>query len=277
MYSAGSASEITYVEKGIIHMKRTMPFSHHRKSATTVLLGGLFLCSGVAVGAEKRMQKMKGEVCKGFVVLSNGMAVMSGLDVKTEMAQSGSHGQMKLGVKMAKMMDHGKGHGAKKGHDGKMSLMMKDGLMRHRHGDPIKTKAGQICVPLHDQSRETWDSVSGDKALDVNIRSLRGRLDHNARDNESFELTVKYAGKPVEADHVRFFARMPHHDRMSKGGHGPANDPDVEGVMAKLSKAGTYKIQTLDFSMPGAWLFEVRVTHGGKTSRAYFASRVGQR
>ena len=258
-------------------MKRIILLSHHRKSVTAVLLGGLFLCSGVAVAAEKHMQKMKDRVCKGFVVLSNGMAVMSGLDVKAEMAQSGPHGQMEPGVKMAKKTDHGEGHGAKKGHDGKMSSMMKDHLMGYRHGDPIQAKAGQICVPLHGQSRETWNSVSGDKALHVSIRSLRGRLEHNARDNEGFDVHVKYAGKPVEAGHVRLFARMPHHDRMSKGGHGPANDPDVEGLMAKSAGAGAYKFQTLDFSMPGAWLFEVRVTHGGKTSMAYFASRVGQR
>ena len=68
---------------------------------------------------------------------------------------------------------------------------------------------------------------------------------------------------------------MPHHDRTVKGGHGPANDPDVEGLEAQPGPAGRYTVPTVDFSMPGSWLFEVEIGQGGKVSRAYFASKVG--
>ena len=223
-------------------------------------------------------------VCKGFVVLSNGYAVLSGLDLKEEMSGAGKHGQMDH----AKEMDHGElpsakmSHGDKKmAHEDKehgkaMASMSKDPLMGHKHGDSIKPMKGMLCVPLHGNGVQTWKTVSGDPALHLSVRSLRGKLDHNSRANEGFDLTVMYGGTPVKDAGVWLIAHMPQHDRMMPGGHGLANDPDVKGLMAKPSGAGRYSVRTVDFSMAGAWLFEVRVNRGGKISKAYFATRVGQ-
>jgi hypothetical protein len=215
-------------------------------------------------------------ICKGFVVLSNGYAVMSGLDIKTEMA-TGKHGHTTHGAKM----DHGQKSSATMDHGDKphgkdIASMGKEPLMGHRHGENIKPMQGMLCVPLQSHAMQSWTAVSSDPALHITIQSLRGKLAHNSRVNEGFDLNVMSGGVPVNGAQVRLVVHMPHHDRMMPGGHGPANDPDVQGLMAKALGEGSYSVQTVDFSMAGAWLFEVHVSHGGKTSKAYFTTRVGQ-
>jgi hypothetical protein len=79
----------------------------------------------------------------------------------------------------------------------------------------------------------------------------------------------------VDGAPVTLVSRMPHHDRTLPGGHGPANDPDAEGLPATARGQGVYTVRTVDFSMAGTWLFEVRVQGGGKTISAYFTARVG--
>jgi hypothetical protein len=59
-------------------------------------------------------------------------------------------------------------------------------------------------------------------------------------------------------------------------GHGPANDPDVTGIEAALDAQGRYTVPTVDFSMAGPWLFEVRIQQDGQTHNAYFAGKVGE-
>jgi hypothetical protein len=50
----------------------------------------------------------------------------------------------------------------------------------------------------------------------------------------------------------------------------------VQGLAAQPDQEGRYRVQTVDFSMAGAWLVEVQVQQGGKTYRAYFAVDVGE-
>ena len=83
-------------------------------------------------------------------------------------------------------------------------------------------------------------------------------------------------GKPVEEGQVLLLARMPHHDRRMPGGHGLANDPDVEGLAATPKGNGDYAMPTVDFSMGGAWFFEVHLKKGGKMYKAYFATEIGE-
>jgi hypothetical protein len=154
--------------------------------------------------------------------------------------------------------------------------MGKDPLMGHKHGDSIKPMKGMLCVPLQGHGMQTWKAVSSDPALHVSVQSLRGKLAHNSRANEGFDIKLMYGGTPVKGARVHFIAQMPQHDRTMAGGHGLANDPDAKGLMVNPAGAGGYAVRTVDFSMAGPWLFEVRVNHGGKTSKAYFATRVGQ-
>jgi len=106
--------------------------------------------------------------------------------------------------------------------------------------------------------------VSQDDALSVAVESLRGALAHNSRANEGFGITVvEPGGTRLENANLQLFVRMPQHDRRMPGGHGPANDPDVKGLVAMPEGRGRYRVNTVDFSMPGPWLLEVVVTNGG--------------
>lgn len=209
-------------------------------------------------------------ICRGFLVLENGYAVMSGMSE----AGSGMHGhrdhggmemQQPAGAKMAESAMPGTTHevGAER------HLM---GLM---HGGEYPAGAGMLCVPV-DRSTQSWTAVSNAKNLHVTAKSLKGALNHNSRGNEAFEILVMDDNEPVEDAEVALIARMPQHDRSIKGGHGVANDPDAKGIEAKPSGQGRYTVQTVDFSMPGSWLFEVDVARGAKVSKAYFATNVGE-
>ncbi|MDE0212984.1 MAG: FixH family protein [Deltaproteobacteria bacterium] len=226
----------------------------------------------------------KAAACKGFVVLSNGFAVMSG------MSEKGGHGTTAMGGGRGQGMAHG-GHGqshAGTGHGRQaMGLAgaghghqaeghgsgMNGPLMGLKHGDDVPVTAGRLCVPV-DDAAESWVAVSEQEGLHVRVRSLKGGLAHNSRANEAFEVEVMEGKKPVEGASVQLKARMPHHDRSMAGGHGLANDPEVQGIEAKPSGPGRYTVQTADFSMAGSWLFEVGVTRGGTEVKAYFATPV---
>jgi hypothetical protein len=69
---------------------------------------------------------------------------------------------------------------------------------------------------------------------------------------------------------------MPHHDRGMPGGHGPANDPDAQGLVAQPVGQGRYTVQPVDLAMSGPWLFEIHVHEGAETRKAYFAASVGE-
>ncbi len=132
------------------------------------------------------------------------------------------------------------------------------------------------CVPIGDMASTSWTFVSPSPNLQIQATSLKGVLTHNSRANESLSLNVMLDGKPVEAGAVRLIARMPHHDHRMAGGHGPANDPDVEGLETMPKGRGTYTARMIDFSMGGPWFFEVHVQAGDETYKAYFASEVGE-
>jgi hypothetical protein len=70
---------------------------------------------------------------------------------------------------------------------------------------------------------------------------------------------------------VRLLARMPQH-----GGHGPANDPYGQGMIAQPVEQGRYIIADVDFTMSGPWLLEIHVHQGAETHKAYFAVYVGE-
>jgi hypothetical protein len=189
------------------------------------------------------------------VILPNGFSVLSGLSAEAHHAHGGHEVEHPGEAKTPKGEDQ---------------------LMGFRHGQSIKPKAEMLCVPVHGTEDVTWKGVSLDKSLDVTAKSLRGLLAHNSRGNEGFEINVRRDGAPVEDAEVFFVSRMPHHDRTMLGGHGLANDPDVKGLKAESVGQGRYTLQTTDFIMGGAWLFEVQVKRGAETSRAYFATEVGQ-
>ena len=92
----------------------------------------------------------------------------------------------------------------------------------------------------------------------------------------AFALTIRQGAVPVAEAHVRLLARMPHHDQYRPGGHGPANDPEVQGILAHPVGHGRYTIPTVAFTMDGPWLFEVHIQRGAETHTAYFAADVGE-
>lgn len=210
--------------------------------------------------------------CPGFVVLSNGFAVLS--QPADTASEAGSHA-LHHGAKTDKAMAHqGDGQHApqadKSRHKGHPSKHQ-DHLMGYTHGRSITPKEGMLCVPIASPQTTAWKAVSREPALVVMAESVREGLAHNSRQNEGFKFTIERRGTKQEKDdaQVRLFVRMP-------GGHGPANDPDVTGIEATLDAQGRYTVPTVDFSMAGPWLFEVRLQQEGQTHNAYFAGKVGE-
>jgi hypothetical protein len=148
--------------------------------------------------------------------------------------------------------------------------------MGYTHGQEIVPQADMLCVPVGSPSTVTWTAVSHASTLAVSAESLKGALTHGSRAHAAFTLTVRLDGAPIDAAQVRLLARMPSHDRRMPGGHGPANDPDVRGIVAQADGQGRYTIPTVDFTMGGPWLFEVQVQEGSETHKAYFAAAIGE-
>jgi len=214
---------------------------------------------------------MAAGACRGFVILPNGYAVLSG--ISEQGGQSGeSHAHH--GGKQSKSQDQGTEN--KSGHDKSMAQMGKNHLMGLKHGDNIKVESSWMCVPVDEKATAQWAAVSSAPSLNVNAKSLRGNLAHNSRANEGFEVTISEGSNPIGDAEVRVVTRMPHHDNNMAGGHGPANDPDARGMTTKAAGNGRYILNNVDFNMGGPWLFEVQVKRGFETSKAYFAATVGQ-
>ena len=217
--------------------------------------------------------------CPGFVVLSNGFAVLS--QPADTASEAGSHAPHH-GAKTDEAMAHqGEGHQAppadKSRHKGHASKHQ-DHLMGYTHGRSITLKEGMLCVPIASPQTTAWKAVSREPSLIVMAESVREGLAHNSRQNESFNFTIKGLNTTPEKGNaqVRLFVRMPQHDHRMPGGHGPANDPDVTGIEATLDAQGRYTVPTVDFSMAGPWLLEVRIQQDGQTHNAYFAGNVGE-
>jgi hypothetical protein len=258
---------------------------------TPIFLSGLCVLALVtslyyAEADETRPQV--GSVCRGFVVLPNGYAVLSGM--KPPPMAGMQHDVQHGATPQAKTMMHAMGSQMAPTHEqmrheshshaGERSQPSgaQQHLMGYHHGQDITPQEGMLCAPIGRQDDTRWAAVSHDPSLSVMAESLKGPLTHNSRANEAFALSVRRrgAGTSDKPPTVRLLARMPHHDRQLPGGHGLANDPDAHGLEAQLDEQGRYRVPTVDFSMAGAWLVEVQVQQGGNTSRAYFAVDVGE-
>jgi hypothetical protein len=240
----------------------------HSVSTDRFLLVGLLGCIAVALagrpdaGEAQKSQRQAEAVCRGFVVLPNGFAVLSGLHVHPAPGSAGA--QHKAAHARATMAD--KGHTAR----------VPQHLLGYTHGQEIVSQAGMLCVPVGSPSTLTWTAVDHVPALTVIAESLKGTLAHSHHAHAALTLTVRRDGTPVDAAQVRLLARMPSHDQRMPGGHGPANDPDVQGIVAQPVGQGRYTIPTVDFTMGGPWLFEVQVQEGSETRQAYFAASIGE-
>ena len=133
-------------------------------------------------------------------------------------------------------------------------------LLGYTHGQEIVLQEDMLCVPIVNAGPQRWTAVGPQGAPKVTVESFQGALKSGSRVNTAFALTIRQGDAPVEQAQVRLLARMPHHDRHMPGGHGPANDPDVQGIMAQPVGQGRYTIPTVDFTMDGPWLFEVQYT-----------------
>ena len=246
--------------------------------SVTLLAGVLYVAPLAYAQTQKGMAEhdhsthQHTDICAGFVVLPNGYAVLSAME-------PGSTSEM----------EHGKHHGAShdQGHQqhsmADKSHMQHNGdmkhtdpLMGHKHVDDIPTGKDMLCVPIAETTSTSWTPKGTSANLHVTATSTTGALTHNSRANESLSFQIMRDGKPVEQAKVRVMVRMPHHDHRMPGGHGPANDPDVQGLEAQSQGGGDYTLSTIDFSMGGAWLFEIDVQEGDTTYKAYFASEIGE-
>jgi len=252
--------------------------------AVSIALSGLLVLVLASRDARRRHAEahdehhQSGSVCPGFVVLPNGFAVLSSEVSAPGAADVPAHqgnAQTEKGMMQA---DHGHTTHASHGHaaHAEHTPGESQSLLGHKHGEAIKLDEGMLCVPLASPGDTAWMAVSRDKSLFVMAESQRGTLTHNSRDNEGFYFTIMQpgAGKPLEKAQVRLLVRMPQHDWHMPGGHGPANDPDVQGLVAEPDATRRYPVQTVDFSMAGPWLFEVQVPQGNDTFSAYFAASV---
>lgn len=217
--------------------------------------------------------------CPGFVVLPNGFAVLS--QPADAASEAGSHASPH-GAKRDKARAHkGDGHHAPQAHKSRHkghASNHQDHRMGYTHGRSIPLKEDMLCVPIASPQTTAWKAVSREPSLVVMVESVREGLAHNSRQNEGFNFTIKRRGIQQETGdaQVQLFVRMPHHDHRMPGGHGPANDPDVTGIEAALDAQGRYSVPTVDFSMAGPWLFEVRIQQDGQMHNAYFAGKVGE-
>jgi hypothetical protein len=227
-----------------------------------VLLSGLLVHAADILDTSSLLAAdQAGEVCRGFVVLHSGFAVLSGFPATPESGEAHaarSH-QHPTGPAPMAQTTHSPEH-----------------LQGYRHGQEIIPPEGALCVPLANQDATEWTAVSHDSALVVTAASMTGALTHNSRDNEALEVMVTRNGAPVKPADMRLLVRMPHHDRRTPGGHGLANDPDVQGLQGRPAGAAHYTVRPIDLTMAGPWLFEVRVQQGTEVHTAYFATSVGE-
>lgn len=140
---------------------------------------------------------------------------------------------------------------------------------------PAGTPSGDVrCVALQSLSQPlSIMSLSG-QARFV-LESARGPLTADAADNEGFVVRVFDAsGTPIKDAAVVIEVRMPHHNRTNPRGHGPANDMEAKGLSAAPQPDGSYKLETVDFSMAGPWLITARATVGARHEKAHWAVSV---
>ena len=236
-----------------------------------VLTAAIFVTLRVHAQAQG-YPRQAADVCKGFIVLPTGIAVLSGIPVAH--APGGAHTPHEVthaGGAMPPALEHSRMQPM----DNQASNAPLP-LLGYTHGQAIVPQADMLCVPLSAVGTVTWTAIGHDAALTVTAESLKGALTHGSRTNAALTLIIRQGSVPVEPAQVHLLARMPHHDQRMPGGHGPANDPDVQGIVAQPAEQGRYTIPTVDLTMSGPWLFEVHVQRGAETYKAYFAADVGE-
>ena len=149
-------------------------------------------------------------------------------------------------------------------------------LLGYRHGQGIVPTHDMLCVPVRGAKDVSWTSTGQYDAPVVQVESRQGPLTPSNRRSASFVLAVQQGGKTVDAAEVRVLARMPHHDRRLPGGHGPANDPEVKGLLAQPEGAGRYSVSLVDFTMSGPWLLEIQVQRDNAVQKVYVAPELGE-
>jgi YtkA-like len=200
--------------------------------------------------------------CRGFVILPNGFAVLSGLSATPVHSSAGAPpGAARAGVTMA---DKGHTSGAA------------PHLMGYTHGQEIVPQEDMLCVPIVGAGTLRWSAMGHKAAPTVTVEAPKGALTHGHRTNTALILAVRQGDTPVEQAQVRLLARMPHHDRRMPGGHGSTNDPDVQGIVVQPVGQGRYTIPAIDFTMAGPWLLEVQVQQESEMHTVYLAASIGE-
>src|SRR5262249_4596494 len=127
------------------------------------MLLGLLGCIAVSFAGRPHYGEAQGDqrqtegVCHGFVILPNGLGVLSGLPAHSPAGSAGAQ--------------HGAAHaGATTAEKGHMSGTPQH-LMGHTHGEAIVPQAGMLCVSVGSASTLTWTAVGHDPALTVNAES----------------------------------------------------------------------------------------------------------
>jgi hypothetical protein len=134
-----------------------------------------------------------------------------------------------------------------------------------------------VCVAIGAQAAVAWAAVSADPALVVRVASLSGALTSRSQTNAALAVTLSRGrGRPIVQAQVRLRVRMPHHDHHLPGGHGPANAPEVHGLVTHPDGPGRYIVPHIDFTMAGLWLVEIQVDEDTRRSTAYFGAAVGE-
>jgi hypothetical protein len=210
-------------------------------------------------------------VCHGFVVLPTGFVVLSGIPAVPERALARAMPDQAPAENA--MREQGAPHPTQ---SPQASAVLAH-LMDYQHGQDIAPQEKMFCVAIGAQEAVTWAGVSPDPALVTRAASLRGTLTSRSHTNAALAVTVsRGSGGPMVQAQVRLLVRMPHHDHRLPGGHGPANDPEVHGLVAHPDGPGRYIVPNVDFTMAGLWLVEIQVYEGTRMSKAYFGVAVGE-
>jgi hypothetical protein len=134
----------------------------------------------------------------------------------------------------------------------------------HVHGECIAISTGT-----------SFSTATIDGAFTLDVTSVRGAMTADAPDHEAIAITITdEQGAAREGATVVVKARMPHHDHMVEGGHGPANDMQVAGLPGVESAGGVYTVDPIDFQMTKYWFFTVEITVDASTYIAFFATEV---
>ena len=246
----------------------------HSVSVCRFVLMGLLVCTAIVLAGRQHYGEAHGDeedhkrvpqaerVCHGFVILPNGFAVLSGLPVSPAPDSTGAQqAAAQAGVPVA---DQGHTSGAAQH------------LMGYTHGQEVMPQESMLCARIDGADTLRWTAVGHKGTPAVTVESLQGALTHGSQAHAAFALTVRRSRAFVDTAQVRLLARMPHHDQRMPGGHGPAHDPDMQGIVAQSVGQGRYTITNVDFTMGGPWLFEVHLQLGTEMYKVYFAADVGE-